>query len=509
MPRTRNKKSPFYVFTCYVSTYYVSIQTKLLLVFLATTIVIFGVNMYMYFNINRMIANIDTVYESNAMLNELQSSLTQLHRNMESFLDTRDTESLEGYLRCEQEYREQLYQLNRDILGDENKIAEKNICNMSERYMSVAEAAIEAKRGRNVVKYKELYEKAVELCGFTNSYIYSLNNRQFQENTNNYRVLFVSIEYSERINIAVLCMVSALNITLVILLTRGIINPLKRLAEAADEVAKGTWDIELSESETHDEIGTVTRAFNQMIESLRDYIGQVKKSMELESALREKQLMMETHLKDAQLKYLQAQINPHFLFNTMNAGAQLAMLEGADKTYTYVQNVADFFRYNVKKNNDVVTLREEIELVDSYIYIINVRFAGDIHFRKKIDEDLINVWVPSMILQPLIENSINYGIREIEWESLIELSVYRDEDGICVSVRDNGIGMPAEKIEKIMDGRLKSTDLNEAGSGVGLDNVINRLRIYFDKQDVVKIISAGENMGTEVVIYISEGFTPA
>lgn len=96
---------------------------------------------------------------------------------------------------------------------------------------------------------------------------------------------------------------------------------------------------------------------------------------------------MEAHLKDAKLKYLQAQINPHFLFNTLNAGAQLAMMEGADKTYQYVQNVADFFRYNVKRDDEPVTLSNEIELVDNYIYILNVRFSGEIKYRKNIDED--------------------------------------------------------------------------------------------------------------------------
>ena len=98
--------------------------------------------------------------------------------------------------------------------------------------------------------------------------------------------------------------------------------------------------------------------------------------------------------------------------NTLNAGAQLAMMEGADRTYEYVQNVAEFFRYNVKKSNDIVTVREELELVDHYIYILNVRFSGDIHYGKEIEEDLLDSCMPSMILQPIVENSVNHGIRD-------------------------------------------------------------------------------------------------
>ena len=89
------------------------------------------------------------------------------------------------------------------------------------------------------------------------------------------------------------------------------------------------------------------------------------------------------------------------------------MMEGADRTYEYVQNVAEFFRYNVKKSNDIVTVREELELVDHYIYILNVRFSGDIHYGKEIEEDLLDSCMPSMILQPIVENSVNHGIREM------------------------------------------------------------------------------------------------
>ena len=111
--------------------------------------------------------------------------------------------------------------------------------------------------------------------------------------------------------------------------------------------------------------------------------------------------------------------------------------------------MADFFRYNIKKDKDVVTLKEEIELVDIYIYIINVRFAGEIQFTKDIDENLLSVKIPSMILQPIVENSINYGLRNIEWTKKIRLSVYELADYICVSVKDNGIGMSKEKIESV------------------------------------------------------------
>ena len=478
------------------------IQTRLILIFLFTTAIIFGINLYLYMNINRMIVRIDKIYASNADLNVLQQALSQVHGNMTEYLNTKSSDSLEDYYRSEQAYSNLCGGLNERTVGNASKVMEKNIGHMSEAYLALANKAVEAKRGRNVEKYKVLYEEAVTMFDYLDTTIYSLNNRQFRNNSGNYEMLLASLKYSEAINIIVLCIAGLLNTTLIIMLTRSITRPLKQLADAAGQVAAGRLDIELAKSAGQDEIGVVTDAFNQMVASIQLYIKKLKESMEMESAMKEKELLMEAHLKDAQLRYLQAQINPHFLFNTLNAGAQLAMLEEADRTYRYIQNTAEFFRYNMKKNLDSVTLSEEILLVDSYIYILNVRFSGEIHFKKMVDESLIHIRVPGMILQPIVENSVNYGIRGIDWEGVIELSVNRDKDHICVSIRDNGIGIGKEKIDRIISGRLDESEIGRESNGIGLDNVISRLRLFYGTEDVMEIISEGENQGTKVNLYI-------
>ena len=140
-----------------------------------------------------------------------------------------------------------------------------------------------------------------------------------------------------------------------------------------------------------------------MLDSIRIHIKQQRESIEKQAQMKERELLMETHLKEAQLKYLQAQINPHFLFNCLNAGAQLAMLEDAERTGVFLEKMADFFRYNVRKMEDDALLWEEVDAVDNYIYILNVRFAGDINYEKDVDEGIGNFRIPSMILQPLVE----------------------------------------------------------------------------------------------------------
>lgn len=241
-----------------------------------------------------------------------------------------------------------------------------------------------------------------------------------------------------------------------------------------------------------------------MIDSIRVYIQKTKENYERESKMIENELIMKNDLKEAQLKYLQAQINPHFLFNSLNAGAQLAMMEGAEKACLFIENMADFFRYNVRKIDKDTTLRDELGLVDNYVYILNVRFSGEIHYSKQIDERLLDTVMPSMILQPLIENAVNHGIREMEGEGRIQVSVYGNDGQVCIKVTDNGVGIEEEVAKKILRGESAHSNSGRDSAGIGLDNVINRLRRYYNMEHVLDI-SRRENGGTEVVLYIQRG----
>ena len=477
----------------------ISIQTKLIAVFLLTSLVLLAVNLVLHQSMNRMTQRIDQVYAVNVSLNELQQVLDQVQDAMTEYLNTKSSDSMEDYYKYEQEYRRLSQELNQDISSQERKIMEKNIRALSEQYLSVTNYTVELKRGRNVEKYKVSYEEATNLYDVLGTFIYSLNNQQFIQNSDNYAVMLDALRYSQISNMVILGVVALMNLALIYLMTKEMIQPLRRLAEAAEKVGEGELTTDLVEVTTQDEIGVVTNAFNEMVLGIRRYIVQLKDSMEQESAMKEKALKTEAHLKDAQLKYLQAQISPHFLFNTLNAGAQLAMMEDADRTYTYIQNVADFFRYTMKDRDDT-TLADELTQVQHYIYILNVRFSGEIQFESHVDEECLNVMMPSMVLQPIVENSVNYGIRNIDWQGRINLTVTREDGYICVSIRDNGIGMSQDKIDRIMEGRLERQELSKNSNGVGLDNVIQRLRLFYDREDVLEITSVGPNMGTEVAV---------
>lgn len=479
-----------------------SIQNKMMITFLIPIIVILVMNVFMYININVMINRIDAIYSNNIKLNELAGYLTNIQNSTKEYLENKGSVALNNYYIATQDYRDCMDIIDSNPDNTSFSMMEKNILNQSERYLEVIDDTIQAKRGRNVEKYREYFDDANVLYIDLQNCLTALNNEQFKRNNANYSQLLTSLRSMEIITVSILILVGIINVSMLFFITRGMTQPLKNLSEAALQVADGKFDVTIDTDIDGDEIGVVAGAFDKMVGSIQEYIEELKDSMLRESELKEHELVMESRMKEVQLRSLQAQINPHFLFNTLNAGAQLAMMEEADKTTEFIENMADFFRYNIKKINLDASIAEEIEMVDKYIYILNVRFTGEINFEKDIDEEVLSVRVPSMILQPLIENSVNYGIRDIDWEGKISLRVYQLEGEVCLEVSDNGVGIEQDIIDKILSGTYENEKTGSSSNGIGLGNVIERLQIFTGSDKVLSIESEGKNKGSTFTIHI-------
>ena len=456
-----------------------SLVSKIVIEVGMIAVLLFAMNMLFYVRINNSMQKMDNVYASNAELTELSQVFEKVQDNMYKYLKVKNSQTLLDYYQNEAKYRNELEKLNEDNINDPVKLLERNIRKMSETYLDCTAETVAAKRGRNVEQYKRKYDDATKLYRYIQSSIDELNNLMFQENSSTYAVLRAVMRYLEISNSVIMIIIVAGGMLLLIQATRNMFVPLSNMAETAQLVGQGNFHVKMHDTDAQDELGMVTRAFNTMVENLDLYITRTKAS-----------------------KYLQSQINPHFLFNSLNAGAQLAMMEDAERTGIFVEKMADFFRYNVKKGQEDATLGEELEAVDNYIYILNVRFAGDIHFSKEVDESLENVRMPSMILQPVVENAVNHGIRDIEWEGKIHLTVTGDADYIRISVKDNGKGMTQEQIEGVLSGNREHRNEEGDSTGIGMNNVISRLELYYEESGLMEINSEGEGKGTEAVIYI-------
>ena len=476
------------------------ITHKLFLEIALTAAALFASNLLIYAQINKLVVRMDSVYSSNVNLNELSECLDDVQNFMYKYLEVRDSDSLTAYYRAEQEYRDLLNGLNMEITDNPIRILEKNIRNMSETYLVVTDEAVQAKRGLHVEKYKSSYESALKLFQYINQDIDLLNGQQFKNNSASYQTLQSALRYLEIISLVILCIVMVISLAVMMMLTRDIVTPLTNLAQTAKLVGQGNFHVKVTPIQSRDELGIVTGTFNQMVDSLDQYVNKIRESAEKEQEMRARELLMENHLKEARLKYLQSQINPHFLFNSLNAGVQLAVMEDAEKTSVFIEKMAALFRYNVKKGSEDATIREEVETVENYIYILNVRFAGDIHYDSQVDEGALEHKIPSMILQPLVENAVNHGIRGIERQGEIRLKIGEQEDRIEIRVEDNGRGMTEKQIREILSGTRVAKDSDS--TGIGLGNVISRLRLYYGTEQVLQIASEGEDCGTAVILTI-------
>ena len=478
----------------------VPLGRKVLLAVVSIMLLMLVINIILYSQINKTIRRMDTVYSSNVDLTELSDSLSDVQEALYAYLSVKTSDSLENYYKSEQTYRNLLENLGNQISSNPTMLLERNIRKMSESYLALAEEAVSAKRGRNVEKYKELYDSSQNLYSYINTYIDELNSQQFRNNSASYQTLREALEYLEISSLVLMTVMMGIGILMLFGITKGMIEPLTNLAETANLVGQGNFNVKMPPTDSLDEVGIVTRAFNTMVESLEEYIIRTTRSMEKEQQMMERELLMKNHLKEAQLKYLQSQINPHFLFKSLNAGAQLAMLEDAEKTCIFVEKMADFFRYNVKKGLEDASLEEELAAVENYIYILNVRFAGEIHFTRQADERIMDCRVPSMILQPIVENAVNHGIRNIDWEGCIHLEIMEEEGRIFIRIRDNGKGMSQERIQEVLSGQAGDGEEQSDSTGVGMNNVISRLELYYNQKNLVEIRSRGENKGTEVIL---------
>lgn len=496
--------------------FFSSVQTRITLVVAMVLLLVLAANIFAFRQSSSMVQQINEVFASNAVIMDLGDTLGAAQDSMYEYLSTKSSSSLENFYRYEQALRDQTGDLNERNVGNELLMLEKNIRLMTQSYLTVSEDAIQARRGRNVEEYKADFARASALFGYINNYIYSLNSRRFSQNTENYLSLLRSVRIVERMSLLMIVVVSAFALFLCVMSVRAMIGPLRTLSAAAESVAGGDFSIDVRESERQDEVGVVTNAFHKMLGSIRAYIESQRASMEKEAQMKENELSMEAHLKEAQLKFLQAQINPHFLFNSLNAGSQLAMMEGAQRTEDFLSRMAQFFRYNVQKTGGDAALSEEIASVDNYIYILNVRFSGDIHYEKHIDDSIAleGTRMPSMILQPIVENAIQHGIHDDHEHGVVTLAVdfvpeNENETGtdcIRITVSDNGAGMTRRQLEAIMTHRGTDARREDAGdgdsTGIAIENVISRLELYYGRGSLFSIWSDGPGCGTEVTVLL-------
>jgi two-component system, sensor histidine kinase YesM len=255
-------------------------------------------------------------------------------------------------------------------------------------------------------------------------------------------------------------LVSVAAISAAYYISGSITKRIRYLIKNMKKIEEDNWDVSITVDST-DEIGILQKNFNRMIDNIKRLI--------------KEKYQAEIYKKNAELRALQAQINPHFLYNTLDMLCWMAMKYGAEDIVDIVGSLAKFFRLSLSNGKDIVSMEDEVTHVKMYMDIQSKRFNGDIEGIIDIQEDMYSNATVKLILQPLVENAIIHGIQESESKKgYVKITGKLDNNLIFLSVEDNGMGMDDITLNKLLT--------RDKGGGYGIKNVNERIKLYFGEQ---------------------------
>ena len=281
--------------------------------------------------------------------------------------------------------------------------------------------------------------------------------------------------------IGILCVLLAFFITF--FLSRFIANPIIKLTNTANEVKKGNMNIS-NKIVSNDEVGILASVFNDMIKKI--------------SGLLEKTENDQKKKREYELALVQSQIKPHFLYNTIetiNMFIRLDMKENALKT---TESLANFYRISLSKGNDIISIREEAFLIESYLSIQKFRYVDYMDYDIKFQEEILNYNIPKLTLQPLVENAIYHGLKQRKDKGYLSITGYNKENFVIFEIFDNGVGMSNEKMKEI----LEPSDKHQARTNFGISSVNARLKLLFGDEYGLELESE-INAYTKVTVKIA------
>lgn len=448
-------------------------------------------------------------FQTERFFQDLQREVVGIQQPLVEYLSSRSSQALAELLADEQVVRGMLPQ-DRPITDDPFQLLGREIFFLIDAYLDLVHDAVALKRGRAIEEYTALLETIEDLNSHISERIDAISLFGLRRELASYEQV---IMYSRQLlfwNLAVAISAFLTSIFLIFLSISRVTEPMHHLAVAAGELSSGNFEVEDVEVRAVSEVGAVVAAFNRMKRDIRQYIQELNRQKEIEQgymAEKLRNMKMEELLKRMELYTMQAHMNPHFLFNTINTGVQLAIMENAERTADFMENLAHFFRTNLRERNLIVPLRNEIAGLRSYIYILRIRFPRTLDVSLRVPDELLDQWfVPAMILQPLVENSVIHAFPGTTRHGTIDISAHVSGKRLILTVQDNGIGIDPDRVRRMLH-RHSREDV--PGTKVmGLENVIQRLYFFYpDLPDVITIDGSRE-LGTRVCITLDGEVEP-
>lgn len=295
--------------------------------------------------------------------------------------------------------------------------------------------------------------------------------------------IFKDIKYAQKMFILWGTVSLAISTVFIIYTIRQIIESVNKIIAGIKSVQKGNFDTAVI-VEAQDEIGEIANHFNRMTKEVKLLIKKVKEATERQ--------------KNAEIRALEAQINPHFLYNTLDTINWMAIEKEEYEISRMLRNLGSILRYSINESNKVAPLWQEMDWLDKYISLYQMRYNNGFQCNCNIDESIKNVYIHKLLLQPFLENSILHGFKGMETGGMINIDIMQldGENSISIIIEDNGKGMPPDLV-KLYNNR--NTAIQDDGRKIGMHNAFSRIDMYYGEAASWNVNSI-ENMGTVITL---------
>ncbi|QIZ65956.1 sensor histidine kinase [Geobacillus subterraneus] len=469
-----------------------NIRTKMLLCFTVFLLLLNGAVFLLYQTSEEMMSDYDRRMRRLLLLNEVSQRTNRLMEHLNAYVSEKEGRYARAY---EQEFR-WLQQHRRQVgaispaLSD--RLAAENYEHMIESLLEEAALTVYHFQAGNIGLYSSHLHEMMNIALFLQEETLNLIDDELTAYQQRYDEVERRNRYFRYMGMGLFVTTICLGVLLAVFFSGSLTKPIIHLAHAARAIGAGRLDGPDVKPTTNDELRLLTITFNDMRRNLRQLIEEMKQKAELDRLV-----------KELELKSLQSQINPHFLFNTLNTVSKMAYLEEAEQTSRLIEAVAAILRYNLGELQRTVALADEVRIAREYFFIQQTRFFDRIKFSIEAESSCLDQRLPPLTLQPLIENAFIHGIESYERGAELTVSIYEKNHRVIIEVKDNGVGMD-ERMKAELEAFIRGEETPARreqrrghSTGIGLRNVIRRLQLFYGVTDVAEIESAPEK-GTTI-----------
>ncbi len=428
-------------------------------------------------------------------MNEVTKASQQLVTDLNNYTIDPTQESLVQLTASKEHVQQAKYGVHH-LRNTENDFTLTNYMNLIDSLVETTDRSIMFQSENDTEAAAQEFAEATRITTYISEMTLTLIDTELNTFDRFYRGIIEQSGEVIKLGIWILLLITCLLILVTYWFSLSITRPVFQLTKAANELSKGNFDQQVK-VETNDEIAFLARTFDRMRININNLISEIKQKAALERELQESKLL----LQESQFRSLQSQINPHFLFNTLNTLSKKAYLEGSEETSDLLVSVAGILRYNLKQQDRSVTLHDEIQVLKQYMDIQKARFTDRLQLHMDIDESSLDLKIPALTLQPIIENAVIHAVEPKEDGGNIWFRVKKEANQVLIEIEDDGMGMSEQKIQQILN--EESPPPTEGHStGIGFSNVVKRLRLFYGYDDVLDIKGI-QGQGTKVILRIN------